>query len=147
MAKENKSKDSKSKKVAVKKKTAKEVLVKEKVAFKDFKKSVTKKEFEAVLKVVNEEYDKMIGVIKSSIEFDNKIDDNIESIKAESGDIPFELTKKLIEGLKIKGKKEVIRLFGDQIMRSNEITDFINKFQLPGEEKPYLDFSFLKDVK
>lgn len=145
MAEEKKSKDSKQEKVAVKKATAKIAVIKEEVAFKDFKKAVTVGEFEAILEVVTEEYKKMEGVVKSSLKFDSKIQDSIDQIQSENGDdLPAELTRKLVEGLKIKATNEVVKLFSDQIRRSDEVTDFINKFQLPGEEKPYLDFSFLK---
>lgn len=116
-----------------------------KVEFKDFKKSVTRGEFEAILEIARREYDKLVEVLKSSDKFESKINDGIQQIEDQEEGMPPGLAKKLIDGLKKKAKNEVGKMFSKEIARQVEITDFLNRFQDSDKILPYLDFTFLKN--
>ena len=116
-----------------------------KVEFKDFRKSVTRGEFEAILEMARREYDKLVEVLKSSDKFESKINDGIQQIEDQEEGMPPGLAKKLIDGLKKKAKNEVSKMFSKEIARQVEITDFLNRFQDSDNILPYLDFTFLKN--
>jgi len=116
-----------------------------KVEFKDFRKSVTRGEFEAILEMARREYDKLVEVLKSSDKFESKINDGIQQIEDQEEEMPPGLAKKLIDGLKKKAKNEVSKMFSKEIARQVEITDFLNRFQDSDNILPYLDFTFLKN--
>ena len=116
-----------------------------KVEFKDFRKSVTRGEFEDILEMARREYDKLVEVLKSSDKFESKINDGIQQIEDQEEEMPPGLAKKLIDGLKKKAKNEVSKMFSKEIARQVEITDFLNRFQDSDNILPYLDFTFLKN--
>lgn len=115
-----------------------------KVEFKDFKKSVTRGEFDAILSIANIEYNKLLKVIKDTDYFNEKMAEGMKEIKEQSKGMPPGLANKLIKGIKRKAKAQVTDMFSEEIARHIEITDFINRFKSSGEELPYLDFTFLK---
>tara|TARA_R110002051_G_C8595899_1_gene479602 strand:+ start:172 stop:594 length:423 start_codon:yes stop_codon:yes gene_type:complete len=118
------------------------------IAFKNFKKSITKEEFEAVLKMAKEEYKKVKEVLVSANKFADKAAEGMFDA-GENGDdnsAPPDFAKKLIAGLTRKANEQVVELFGDQILRSNTVVDFINRFKKPGKELEYLNFTLLDEA-
>jgi hypothetical protein len=113
------------------------------IAFKDLKKSVGKKEFKAILILAKNEYKSLKRVLESSTEFKEKcLADLIQESKEQGVETPVFL-EKVVENLSKKADKQVLNLFGDQIKRIDDVTNFINRFQKPGKEYEQLDFSFL----
>jgi hypothetical protein len=114
------------------------------IVFKDLKKSVGKKEFKAVLKVVKKEYKLVSRVLKKTSEFEtssiNKMTEELDP--ALQGNL---LLEKLTINLTNRAKNHLMESFGNEIRRSKHITDFINRFQKPGEEYPDFDLEFLKE--
>jgi hypothetical protein len=115
------------------------------IAFKDFKGSITKDEFEAVLSMASEEYKSCARVLESKDLFDIKGKEAFDSINSQSKGMPPGFAEKLIEGLKRKASREAGKLLKNEIIRSNSIVDFLNRFQNTEEMLPYLDFKDLKN--
>ena len=113
------------------------------IAFKNFKKSVTNAEFEAVLSMANKEYSKLSEIAEKSIEFQKKSLESLDQIVGEKDSLEYKATKRVVMGLSKQASKHVIRLFGEEVERSPSVTNFINRFQKPGEELPYLNFESL----
>tara|TARA_R110000796_G_scaffold79334_1_gene176392 strand:- start:1934 stop:2350 length:417 start_codon:yes stop_codon:yes gene_type:complete len=118
------------------------------IAFKDFKKSITKGEFNAVLNIAKEEYKRLSEVVQSAHNFAAKASEGILDINdnGEDNSVPPIFAKKLIEGLKRKANQQLLELFTNQIHRSSDVVDFINRFKKPGKELEYLNFTFLKEA-
>ena len=118
------------------------------IAFKNFKKSITKGEFQAVLNIAKEEYKKLSQVVDNATGFAKKASEGILDVDGNKGDssVPPAFAKKIIEGLKRKANDQVVELFGYQISRSTEVVDFINRFKKPGKELEYLNFTFLEEA-
>ena len=113
------------------------------IAFKDLKKSVGKKEFKAVLILAKNEYKSLKRVLESTNEFKQKcLADLMQESKEQGVETPVFL-EKVVENLTKKAEKQVVDLFGEQIKRIDDVTNFINRFQKPGKEYEQLDFSFL----
>jgi hypothetical protein len=113
------------------------------IAFKDLKKSIGKKEFKAILKLAKSEYKSLKKVLDSANEFEQRTLVELGKDAKEMGvDKPVFL-EKVVENLINKARNQIIDLFGEQIERLDDITNFINRFQKPGKEYQELDFSFL----
>lgn len=112
------------------------------VEFKDFKKSISKGEFKAVLEVCNSEYEKLRTLASSQEEFNQKVNESLLDIQNQSEGMPPGLADKLLQGIRRKANKEITNSYGDIIERHLEITDFINRFKTPGEEMPYITLNF-----
>tara|TARA_R110002050_G_scaffold54127_1_gene122691 strand:- start:614 stop:1024 length:411 start_codon:yes stop_codon:yes gene_type:complete len=128
MAEENKSDDSKQ------------------IEFKDFKKSVTRGEFAAILAMAISEYDKMKNLVDRANEFNDKAGSQLIDMKGDEGfgsGMPMDLVDKLVDGLKRKAYNQASKMFSDELNRMTEVTDFINRFQESGKERPYLSFNYL----
>tara|TARA_R110002051_G_scaffold310006_1_gene382916 strand:+ start:144 stop:494 length:351 start_codon:yes stop_codon:yes gene_type:complete len=110
---------------------------KNEIAFKDFKKSISIGEFEAVLAIATQEYDQMKEVSNKHAEFLSKIKKDIHN----DNEMPVELSRKISEGIVRKGNRELSRMFSEQISRTKELTDFINRFKDPENLLPYLEFN------
>ena len=113
------------------------------IAFKDFKKSVGKKEFKAVLILAKNEYKSLKKVLESTNKFKEKCSSDLLKASKEMGVETPVFLEKLVKNLTEKADKQVINLFGEQIERVDDVTNFINRFQKPGKEYEQLDFSFL----
>ncbi|MGK0464831.1 hypothetical protein [Clostridium sp.] len=121
----------------------KQKKVKDEVAFKNFRGSVTKNEFELVLKRAEDDYLKLKRLSDKSVEFKNKSEASLAEVVGGEDSASARGTARVVKGLIRQANKEVIKLFGDEIDTNVTLTDFINKFKVPGEELPYLDFTFL----
>ena len=118
---------------------------KEVIAFKDFKSSVSVLEFEAILEVVQSEYDKMNRIFKSKLEFEAKSKESLENIQSQAEGMPPGLLEKLMEGLDRKANKHVLDKLSDEISRHTHVTDFLNRFRETGDQLKYLEFNFKSD--
>lgn len=116
------------------------------IVFKDFKNSVTKKEFKTILTLAKEEYSTVAQLLKRTSDFEA---DSLKKLRTEFSEL--EDSQRLMERITInlanRAKEHLMDSFGEKIKRSKEITDFINRFQVPGEEYPELNIDFLKDKK
>jgi len=120
-------------------------MKKEEIAFKNFKKSVSKSEFKAVLRIAKEEYESVKDVLNSAKNFEEKSMNNLlKDSGTKKEDLPDGFLKKITENLIDKARAELVKLFGRKFNRIESITSFINRFQKPGEEYPDLDFDFIK---
>lgn len=116
------------------------------VEFKDFRKSVTRGEFEAILSMAIAEYDKMKKVIDRANEFNDKAGSQLVEMQGNEGwdsKMPMDFVNKLVDGLKRKARSQATKMFADELNRITEVTDFINRFQESGKERPYLSFNYL----
>ena len=120
-------------------------LQQDEIAFKDFKGSVSMSEFETVLAMAREEYDKCKIVSDAKKRFDEGSAKNINEIRDQSEGMPPGLAKKLIEGFKRAAQQETMKVMGKEVKRSNSLVDFLNRFQDTNEMLPYLEFNFLKE--
>jgi hypothetical protein len=113
------------------------------VAFKDFKGSITKDEFELILKRAEEDYAKLKSLSSKSLEFKRKSQSSLDQVVGGEDSVDARSTRRVVEGLIRQANKEVKKLFGDEIETNVILTNFINRFKVPGKELPYLDFTFL----
>lgn len=116
----------------------------DKIAFKDFKSAITLSEFEAVLGVARKEYNRVMDIIKARNNFLEKSKSSISQIGKEASKMPPGLADKLLDGLKRKAENELFKTYTEELSRHNEVTDFLNRFQLSEEVLPYADLTFLK---
>ena len=72
---------------------------------------------------------------------------SLDELEGDKRDLQFRATEKMVLGLANQAKKQVGRLFGENISRLPELTDFINRFEVSGEELPYIDFNFINEEK
>ena len=117
------------------------------IAFKDFRKSVSVQEFEAILLVVRKEYDQLESIANNKEKFDAKAKQGISQLEAQKNTLPPGLADKLIEGIRRKAERGIKSLYSAEIIRQKEVTDFLNRFQTSDKELPYLDFSFINFKK
>jgi hypothetical protein len=122
-------------------------LEKDKIAFKDFKGSVTKSEFETVLVITREEYDKCRRLADLKEKFDIESAKAIADIEEQSADMPPGLKEKLIKGFQRAASRETMEVMEKEISRSNSLVDFLNRFQETNEMLPYLEFNITKTKK
>ena len=114
------------------------------IAFKDFKKSIGKLEFQAVLFVARKEYEKMEKIVVQAELFHEKTMSSLDDLVGDEDSIEYRASKKMIIGLAKQARKQVSSMFSEHIEGLDHLTDFINRFQKPGEELPYLNFDFTK---
>ena len=115
------------------------------IAFKDFKNSVSTKEFETVLEIVKEEYTLVQRLLEKTSDFEKK---SLKKLRKEmpdmqNSDAARAVLEKLTINLSQRAKTHLMDSFGTQIKRSKEVTDFLNRFQKSGEEYPELNTNFL----
>jgi hypothetical protein len=122
-------------------------LEKDKIAFKDFKGSVTKSEFETVLVITREEYYKCKRLADLKEKFDRESAKAITDIEKQSADMPPGLKEKLIKGFQRAASRETMEVMEKEISRSNSLVDFLNRFQETSEMLPYLEFNITKTKK
>ena len=112
----------------------------EHLAFNDFKNAVSKKEFESVLSVVRDEYNKLKSIKEKELEFVKNSENTTRQMIKDNEGMPIEFANKLIEGLKRKASKKVNKLLKKEISRHRDCTDFLNRFQDSNEILPYINF-------
>ena len=115
------------------------------IAFKNLKKSITRGEFEAILSVAKREYERMKDIEQKAHQFHKKTLSSLDEIEGDKKDLQFRATEKMVLGLANQAKKQVGRLFGENIYRLPALTDFINRFEVSGKELPYIDFNFINE--
>ena len=110
------------------------------LAFNDFKNAVSKKEFESVLSVVRDEYNKLKSAKEKELEFIKNSENKTKQLLDDNEGMPTEFAEKIIEGLKRKANKKLKELLGKEISRNRDCTDFLNRFQDSNEILPYINF-------
>ena len=121
--------------------------ISDEIAFKNLKKSITRGEFEAILSVAKREYKRMKDIEQKAHKFRKKTLSSLDELEGDKRDLQFRATEKMVLGLANQAKKQVGRLFGENIYRLPALTDFINRFEVSGKELPYIDFNFINDEK
>ena len=111
-----------------------------KIEFVDFKKSITTKEFQAILDIAKEEYRRLEEVITGSVRFNDRLNEGVEKINDINQQMPPGLAEKLTEGFRRKAKEQAKEMFKNEISRNIQVTDFLNRFQTSDELLPYLTF-------
>lgn len=114
------------------------------VAFKNFKKSIGKLEFQAVLFAATTEYDRMAKISIQAEKFHKKTLESLDQLQGNEDSTEYRASKKMVLGLAKQARKQVSVMFSENIEKLEHLTDFINRFKKPGEEVPYLDFNFTK---
>ena len=112
---------------------------KEEVAFKDFKSSVTIGEFEAVLGIAKEEYDRLKKAFEAKEEFIKKSCRQMVETQLEGAQIPQGFEEKLSQGFERRAEKDFKRMLSKQLDRHRSVVDFINRFRDQEEKYSYLD--------
>ena len=123
-------------------------MSKDELAFKDFKNAVSVKEFEAVLSIVEEKYNKLAEAIDVRNKFHLGKDSKVSQMKemaAENG-IDENLSSKILDGLERKSDKLFLDNFKDLIEVNVQVTDFLNRFRESDKQLDYLDLSFLNKL-
>lgn len=118
----------------------------EEIAFRDFEKSVSTREFVVVLDIMKEEYDRLKEFCDSRDKFNKRADKGIEQLREQENHMPPGLLDKLVEGIVRKANRKIQEEIGDAIVRAKEVVDFLNRFQPSDALYPELDFSFIKNV-
>jgi len=112
-------------------------------AFKDFKASVSKEEFEAVLSLAESEYSKISKLLikreKAIISASNPPED--------IGPLPPGLFEKLGQGFMRRADKDFVINFSEEFARANIIVDFINRFRHTDDQLNYHNLSFIKNIE
>jgi hypothetical protein len=99
---------------------------KDDVVFKDIKKSLTLGQFESLMQLAQEDYDKLKRAVDARDNFEAKAKDKFVN---EAGDMPPQLAEKLIAGLVRKAATEFDSIFKDEISRHDDVLDFLNTFK------------------
>ncbi len=111
--------------------------------FKDFKGSVSRPEFEAVLSLAKKEYDDLRRVVKVITDARNKLISNMASRDEELGPEELEIANKISQSVDRLASNQVKKLFGDRLNNSVAIIDFLNRFVPAGHELEYFNLEFL----
>ena len=98
---------------------------KDDVVFTDIKKSLTLGQFETLMQLAQEDYDKLKRAVDAR-------DNN------EAGDMPPELAEKLVAGLVRKAAKEFDSIFKEELARHDDVLDFLNTFKTRENQLSYL---------
>lgn len=123
------------------------------IAFKDFKKSISVREFKAVLAIAKTEYMNMKKVLDARNEFLENSKNRIAGVDSQGNQvseeilndsITQELKDKIYAGFVRRTKRDIVEKFSEEIKRIDDVTEFINRFQPSDEEYPKLNFNFIK---
>ena len=117
------------------------------LAFKDFKNAVTVKEFETVIEIVQERYNKLKDAVDTREKFVNGKDERVKELKdmAVQRGLEERVVHKIIMGLEKKTDKLFYKTFKEDVEQHVPITDFLNRFRETNNQLEYFDFSFLKE--
>lgn len=108
---------------------------KDDVVFTDIKKSLTLGQFESLMQLAQEDYNKLERAVKARDGFEAKAKDKMIN---EAGDMPTELAEKLIAGLVRKAATEFDKIFKDELARHDDVLDFLNTFRTRENQLSYL---------
>ena len=114
------------------------------IAFKDFTKSISIGEFEALLQIAKREYELISNVLKHRTKFLETSMDQVMSREVEGVEIPEEFKNKLKAGFDRRTTKDLKKSFKAEFGRICHITEFINRFSTTDEQVEELDINFLK---
>lgn len=110
-------------------------IKKDDVVFKDIKKSLTLGQFETLMELAKEDYDKLERAVAARDGFEAKAKDKMIN---DTGDMPAELAEKLIEGLVRKAASEFENIFKEELARHDDVLDFLNTFRTRENQLNYL---------
>jgi len=110
-------------------------IKKDDVVFKDIKKSLTLGQFETLMQLAQEDYDKLKRAVDARDAFEAKAKDQMLN---EAGQVPAELAEKLVEGLVRRAATEFNNIFEDEIARHDDVLDFLNTFKTKDNQLDYL---------
>lgn len=110
-------------------------IEKDDVVFTDVKKSLTLGQFETLMELAQEDYDKLKRAVDARDGFEAKAK---EKMINDAGDMPAELAEKLIAGLVRKAEKEFENIFKDELARHDDVLDFLNTFKTRENQLSYL---------
>ena len=132
----------------------KESTSEEKLAFKDFKQSITVNEFETVYRICEEKYKKLDRMISQRNGYVTTMEEKLSNSKDKAEDLPEDKKKavlagmdKLLYSLKKRGDKDMFDGLSKDINELKYLIEFLNRFKAPKDYYSELDFSFLKDIK
>mgnify|MGYP003147613797 CR=1 FL=1 len=101
-------------------------IKKDDVVFTDIKKSLTLGQFETLMQLAQEDYDKLKRAVAARDSFEDKAKNKMID---DTGNMPPELAEKLIEGLVRKAEKEFDSIFEEELARHDDVLDFLNTFK------------------
>jgi len=110
-------------------------IKKDDVVFTDIKKSLTLGQFESLMQLAQEDYDKLKRAVDARDGFEAQAKDKMIN---EAGDMPPELAEKLIAGLVRKAEKEFYNIFKEELARHDDVLDFLNTFRTTENQLKYL---------
>ena len=99
---------------------------KEDVVFKDVKKSLTIGQFDVIVELLQEDYDKLAKALKVREDFESNA---LEKFRDQEESMPPGFLDKLIKGLVRKAEKEFNDIFKEEMNRSEHVRDFLNTFR------------------
>ena len=99
---------------------------KDDVVFEDIKKSLTLGQFESLMELAQEDYNKLERALQAREEFEEKA---TKKMAEEQSEMPEKLAKKLVEGLIRAAKKEFDEIFKEELARHEDVLDFLNTFR------------------
>ena len=111
---------------------------KKEIAFNDFKGAITIGEFEAVLSLVEDEYNNFNEAIENISKAREKFKSNLD----QNGEGLTNVQKMVIDGLDRFAKERAKSMFGDKLDRLNNLIEFANRFKVPGKELKKIDLNF-----
>lgn len=101
-------------------------IEKDDVVFKDIKKSLTLGQFESLMQLAQEDYDKLERAVKAREDFEEKA---TKKMTEDSGEMPPALAEKLVAGLIRAAEKEFFEIFKEELTRHEDVLDFLNTFR------------------
>lgn len=118
----------------------------EEIAFKDFTSSITVGEFEAILTLCKNQYDRIKILVEKREEFINKTTEKFSQAQEMMPLEGQEGLKKIINALVKKADQELYKAAYDEVQKIGEITEFLQRFN-DVDSYPHLDVSFLDKIK
>jgi len=117
----------------------------EEIAFNDLPNAVSVEEFEAVLTLCKNQYNKVKEIVDRREQF---LEDTHDKFKLAGQQIDDDKVRagmqKLIDALINRADEELVKMAKDEIVGIDNITEFISRFSKT-DEYPKLDLSFLND--
>jgi len=113
------------------------------------KSCISKSEFESVMKISKSFYDKIDEIVK----FRLKLKDEAKTRLIEARDSKilnesdFKESVQKFKSMLWDADALMYEKSGNELDDLKNVTDFLNRFQLPGEMLPYIDISFINRIK
>lgn len=119
----------------------------EEIAFKDFQSAVSVQEFEAVLGLCRNQYEKASKIVNRREIFLKETEEKFNLAKdAMSNDEVHRGINKLVKALIAKADNELYKHAYDDLKDLDAITEFLRRFGNQ-DDYPELDITFLKKIK